>query len=86
MKQNEKYHNMQGIVSDDLLKIVGIILDSVQHRSYEHMQDNLISLFCKDYLLQKDMILITDKNIIYRSIWKEIIDTLYNIYLPSEKK
>ncbi|MCW6544883.1 hypothetical protein NE897_04055 [Yersinia ruckeri] len=84
MKQNEKYHNMQGIVSDDFLKIVGVILDSVQHRSYEHMQDNLVSLFCKDYLLQKDMILITDKNIIYRSIWKEIIDTLYNIYLPSE--
>lgn len=86
MKLKEKYHNLQGTITDDFLKIIGITLNSVQHRDYEHILDSLISAFSKDISLQKDIILITDKNLIYRSIWKEIIDKLYDTYLPSEKK
>lgn len=84
MTVTEKYVDLEKLIEEDFLKVIGLLLTEVQLRNYEGIQSHLISSFCKDYLMKRDLTLITDTNYLYRSIWKSIIAKLYSTYLPLE--
>lgn len=76
------YIDLKKIFTPDLFRIINTILDKTQNRYYKNNIDHMLGLIVEDFYGIKESFLITDKHYIYKSLWKLVIDSLYDFYLP----
>ncbi len=82
---SSEYQDFSKVINEEVLLILNPILEATQHRLFNENIDRLSGLFIEEYEKKSSDILITDKHMIYRSLWKNILEKLYTIYLPGEK-